>query len=297
MRSTFSTLNTQVRNTIETMNAQKLVAEYRGDLTSGFFETVIEQSKLIIKKDETKTPADVALYALGEVYVQYDFAGKDYGLSKYYFAKLIKNFPDSSLASEAKTFVSLFDTVAVKDREISILKAELVALSLAQKPEPPREAEMINPAASVAVNEAKQEAVNPEPLVVSQVAKQEAVSPASPPLITPNPEQESVKLAHQVSDNLDFSEAVKKNLLIMEQAGKNPPRDGALYNLGLIYAHIDNPAKDYKKSQNYFRELTRDFPDSPLAKEAQIWLGLFQIFEKMQQIDLEIEQQKKQLTR
>ena len=174
----------------------------------------------------------MALYALGEAYVHHDFEGKNYELSKYYFDKLIKNFPDSPLTSEAKTFVSLFETFAVKDMAIATLEEE----------------------------------------------------------------HESVSVGHKVVDDQNFEEAVKKNLLILEQAGKNPPRDGALYNLGLIYAHIDNPAKDYKKSQSYFQELTKDFPSSPLAEEARIWLGLFQIFEKMQQIDLEIEQQKKQLT-
>ena len=222
-----------VQNKVDTIKAQKLVAKYRGDLTSGFFETVIQQSKQVLKKNDTKTPADVALYALGEAYVHHDFEGKNYELSKYYFDKLIKNFPDSPLTSEAKTFVSLFETFAVKDMAIATLEEE----------------------------------------------------------------HESVSVGHKVVDNQNFEEAVKKNMLILDQADKSPPRDGALYNLGLIYAHMDNPAKDYKKSQSYFQELTKDFPNSPLAEEARIWLGLFQIFEKMQQIDLEIEQQKKQLTR
>jgi len=69
-----------------------------------------------------------------------------------------------------------------------------------------------------------------------------------------------------------------------------------LYNLGLIYAHGNNPAKDYGKSQNYFDLLTKQFPDSELAEEAQIWLGLFETIEKIQQIDIEIDQQRKQLT-
>jgi len=34
-----------------------------------------------------------------------------------------------------------------------------------------------------------------------------------------------------------------------------------------------------------------------LAEEGRIWLGLFQTIEKIQQIDVDIEQQKKQLTR
>jgi TolA-binding protein len=90
---------------------------------------------------------------------------------------------------------------------------------------------------------------------------------------------------------------VQENLQILEKAGKKKPADEALYNLGLIYAHIDNPAKDFKKSQTYFHLLIEQFPDSKLAEEGRIWLGLFETIEKIQQIDVDIEQQKKQLSR
>ncbi|MBW2471512.1 MAG: hypothetical protein JRE18_05485, partial [Deltaproteobacteria bacterium] len=95
----------------------------------------------------------------------------------------------------------------------------------------------------------------------------------------------------------NFEEAVKKNQQIVDEFGTNKPADEALYNLGLIYAHVDNPAKDYNKSKVYFHELSKQFPDSAFAEEARIWLGLFETIEKIQQIDIDIEQQKKQLTR
>jgi tetratricopeptide (TPR) repeat protein len=101
----------------------------------------------------------------------------------------------------------------------------------------------------------------------------------------------------KVVKNQNFEEAVQENLQILEKAGKKKPADEALYNLGLIYAHIDNPAKDFKKSQIYFHVLTEQFPDSEWTEEGRIWLGLFKTIEKMQQIDVDIEQQKKQLTR
>ena len=98
-------------------------------------------------------------------------------------------------------------------------------------------------------------------------------------------------------ENHKFEEAVQKNLLVVKKAGPKKPSDEALYNLGLIYADVDNPGKDYKKSQIYFHALLKQFPDSEYAEEARIWLGLFKTIEKMQMIDIEIEQQKKQLIR
>jgi len=103
--------------------------------------------------------------------------------------------------------------------------------------------------------------------------------------------------SHKVVENQNFTEALQRNMQILEEVGMKKPADEALYNIGLLYAHVDNPAKDYKKSQTYFEILTKQFPESDLAEEARIWLGLFDTIEKIQQIDVEIEQQKKQLTR
>ena len=215
------------------MRAHQQLEQYRGNMAVGFFETVIEQSKQILAESETEPPADIALYSLGEVYAHHDFEGRDYALSQYYFEKLIENFPDSPLTSEAKTYLSLFETIAAREKDVA-------------------------------------------------AAKQKSISVTKIP---------------KVVENQNFEEAVQRNLKILEEVGKKEPADQALYNLGLIYAHVDNPAKDYRKSQNYFHALNEQFPDSQFAEEARIWIGLFETIEKMQQIDIDIERQKKQLTR
>lgn len=226
-----------LQDKVAAIRAHQQLEEYRKNLAAGFFETVIVQCNQVIVKNETEPPADVALYALGEVYANQDYAGRDYTLSQYYFEKLIENFPASPLTSEAKTYISLFETIAAKEK-----------------------------AAAAATAAAEQK----------------------PPAV-PSP--------GRVIENQNFEEAVQKNLQILKAAGKKKPADEALYNLGLIYAHADNPAKDYNKSQTYFQTLIKQFPDSPLAEEARIWLGLFETLEKIQQIDIEIEQQKRELIR
>ena len=215
------------------MGMHQQLEQYRENLAAGFFETVIQQSQQVIAENKTEPPADVAFYSLGEVYAHHDYKGRDYALSQYYFEILIENFPDSQLASEAKTYISLFETIAAKEKEAA------------------------------------------------------AVEPKSVTVIRP----------HKLVENQNFEEAVQKNLQILDEIGKKKPADEALYNLGLIYAHIDNPAKDYNKSQSYFYALTQQFPESEFAEEGLIWLGLFEALEKIQQIDIDIEQQKKQITR
>ena len=230
-----------MQDRIAAIKTQQQLAQYRENLAAGSFETVIRQAKLVLAENETEPPADIALYALGEVYAQPDYEGRDYALSQHYFDKLIKNFPDSKLAPEAKSFIALFETIG------AIKKA-----AASEKKEKPA-------------------AVKEKPKAASRPGK--------------------------VIENHNFAEALQKNMQTLEQAGMKKPSDEALYNIGLIYAHVDNPAKDYKKSQTYFEVLTKQFPDSDYAEEARIWLGLFETIEKIQQIDVEIEQQKKQLTR
>jgi outer membrane protein assembly factor BamD (BamD/ComL family) len=231
--------------------------QYRTDMSSGYFGTIIEQCEKILAKDETKPPADIALYFLGEVYARPNFSGMDYGQSQYYFEKLIQNFPDSPLAAEAKTFVNLYKIIAVKEKVALTAKKKKAAVAAQKEKSPPR----------VIVVEKK-------------------VESPSPPLQEPR----------EIVKNKDFESATQKYLQVVNELGNNKPADEALYNLGLIYAHVDNPSKDYKKSKYYFTELIDKFPDSQYAEEARIWLGLFETLEKIQQIDIEIEQQKKQNT-
>jgi tetratricopeptide (TPR) repeat protein len=235
-----------VQDKLVEIRTHQQLEQYRGDLTAGLFESIIQQSKQVIEKNETEPPADVAFYSLGEVYAHHDFAGRDYTLSQYYFEKLIENFPDSHLTTEAKTYISLFENIATQEKATAVVEEKLSQTKI--------------------IAEKKKKSVPvPEP--------------------------------RKVVENHNFEEAVQENLQILEKAGKKKPADEALYNLGLIYAHIDNPAKDYKKSQKYFHVLIEQFPDSELAEEGRIWLGLFETIEKIQQIDVDIEQQKKQLSR
>ncbi len=59
-------------------------------------------------------------------------------------------------------------------------------------------------------------------------------------------------------------------------AGPDRSHDLALYDLGLLYAHYGNPKKDYKRSLLYFSRLTRDYPASPFAEEARIWISVLE---------------------
>ncbi|MGB3211990.1 MAG: hypothetical protein WBB19_14905 [Desulforhopalus sp.] len=237
---------TPVQKKIAEIKAHQQLEEYREKLADGFFETVIQEARQIVLENDTDTPADVALYALGEVYAHHDYADRDLRLSQYYFEKLSENFPDSPLTSEARVYINLFETIAAKEKaamdlEQDFLKRKRLELKMAQK------------------------------------------SPKSG--------------SRKIIKDQNFEEAIRKNLEILENTENVKSTDAALYRLGLLFAHHNNPDKDYKKSQIYFFLLTDQFPESEFSEEAQIWLSVFDTIDKMHQIDIEIDQQKKQLSR
>jgi tetratricopeptide (TPR) repeat protein len=95
----------------------------------------------------------------------------------------------------------------------------------------------------------------------------------------------------------DFEGAQRANQKVISLSPKSPPGDAALFGMGLIHIHYANPKKDYKRAQNFFSQLQQEFPRSPLAEEAKIWVGVLEAMEKALLIDIEIEEKKKELTR
>jgi hypothetical protein len=88
---------------------------------------------------------------------------------------------------------------------------------------------------------------------------------------------------------------MKENLDILSRPSKTRQGDAALMNLGLISAHYANPKKDYKKALGFFMRVDKEFPGSPFVEEAKIWVSVLQAFEKSKQVDLDIEEKKKEL--
>lgn len=95
----------------------------------------------------------------------------------------------------------------------------------------------------------------------------------------------------------DYSGALRENLMVLELPGKTPFKDEALFNSALIYAHYDNPQKDYNKSMIYFSQLIKEYPGSPLLQQAKIWLNVLNILEETKKMDIEIEKKNRELKR
>ena len=94
----------------------------------------------------------------------------------------------------------------------------------------------------------------------------------------------------------DYQESLRGNQKALSLLDKKAPGgDRALFTMGLMYVHYDNPERDYRKSMEYFTRLVEDYPKSELVEQAKIWVNILDIIEKEKQVDIELEQKKKDL--
>ncbi len=115
--------------------------------------------------------------------------------------------------------------------------------------------------------------------------------PSEPPL---PPEFAGLRRAAQLFDQGDYEGSLKENQWVLSRAGKNPPADQALFNMGLIYADAKNPKKDYENSLLFFGNILTDYPQSPLIEEAKIWIQVLRENEKLKEVIKEFREFQKQ---
>ena len=117
------------------------------------------------------------------------------------------------------------------------------------------------------------------------------------PVTGPPPEGISyLKLVQSLMRQGDFDGAFKESQQALAHSPKDPPGDDALYYMGLVYTHHGNPKKDYQKARGLFMRVIKEFPQSPRAEESNIWIGVLDSIEKAKQVDIQIEEKKKELT-
>jgi hypothetical protein len=95
----------------------------------------------------------------------------------------------------------------------------------------------------------------------------------------------------------EYGRSLEENKKALSLSGKKPPGDEALFNMGLIYSHYGYSQKDYEKSLGLFKRLVTEYPQSRLVEQAKIWIGVLEVIEKTKQVDIEIEEKKKELSR
>ena len=68
-----------------------------------------------------------------------------------------------------------------------------------------------------------------------------------------------------------YQVAMAKNLTVLNKF-PHSLADQALFQIGLIYAHPENPNQNYEKSFESFNEILDEFSESRLRPQAQLWV-------------------------
>ncbi|HSR11096.1 MAG TPA: hypothetical protein VLS90_06595 [Thermodesulfobacteriota bacterium] len=154
---------------------------------------------------------------------------------------------------------------------------------------PPPPAKPPEPPAPVQKPEPADAAARPEPVPEPQKAE------AENPLLS---------RARKSFEKGDYNGSQKENLKILSLSSKSAPKDQALFNLGLIYACVENPQRDLSRALFYFRKLLKDYPQSPLGGEAKTWAGVLEeseklayIIEELKKVDRNVDEKKREKAR
>ena len=131
--------------------------------------------------------------------------------------------------------------------------------------------------------------------------------PASPPPPEPVAEPKEIRelraadghlqTAQQLMAKGEYEGSLREVQKVLTLAKDNAPADAAVFYMGLVHAHPDNAKKDNKKAIGFFTRVVKSYPESPWAEQAKIWIGVLDGLEKLKQIDLEIEERKRDRTR
>ncbi|MGH7770620.1 MAG: hypothetical protein ACREQA_00100 [Candidatus Binatia bacterium] len=108
--------------------------------------------------------------------------------------------------------------------------------------------------------------------------------------------RESLLRAQKLLAQEDYEGSLKENQKVVSLSGDKPPGDQAIFNMGLMYTHNGNPKKDYRRALDFFRKLMEDYPQSPLIEQAKIWVGVLEAHEKLGQENEKLSQENEKLS-
>ena len=105
--------------------------------------------------------------------------------------------------------------------------------------------------------------------------------------------------AKKLMNEGDYEEALQESNEVL-RVYPHSMGDRALYIIGLLYVHPENPNRDYGLSLEYFESVIEEFPESPLQNETKIWIEVIQEIGTLQrdlvQANVNIEQNNKKIS-
>ncbi len=103
--------------------------------------------------------------------------------------------------------------------------------------------------------------------------------------------QDHLQRSEELLAQGDYEKALRENQEVLSMVGRTIPGDKALFNMGLIYAHYENPEKDYTKSREFFDRLITEYPRSTLVEQAKMWMDTLGCLENEKQASVALAKQ------
>jgi tetratricopeptide (TPR) repeat protein len=209
---------------------------------------------------------DEALFNMGLVYAHFGNPKRDYEKSLNLFLKLLNDYPKSHQVEQAKIWVG----VLLENLEATKKVGKLQEAMKSREERIETFKEMIKK---------KQ-----------QETKYEEYGEG----------RENLLRSQKFLAQGNYEGAVLENQKVLSRSDPRSPKDEALFNLGLIYAHSKNPQKDIEKSLGYFKRLINHYPKSSLVEQARTWVWILEeneelnfLIQKLKQVDIDIEEMKR----
>jgi len=253
-----------IKETRQPGEARQYLIQGQTLLAQGDYEGALIENQKVLSLSTHLSPKDEALFNMGLIFAHFGNPRKDYRKSLNFFMKIINDYPGSPLMEQAKVWVGVLQE---------------------------------NEKSSQIIEKSKQTIEQTKQMV----AKLEKLKRPEPVVEERGEAREHLLRGQKLLAQGDYEGSLTENKKVLTLSAHRPPEDEALFNTGLIYAHFDNPKKDYGKSLDYFKRMIKDYPKSPLSEQAKIWIGvlqenekLSQILEKSKQVDIEIEEMKRE---
>ena len=111
--------------------------------------------------------------------------------------------------------------------------------------------------------------------------------------------REALTQGHQLLARGDYDGSLNAFQNVIVIAKDQPPADAAIFHIGVVYAHPQNPRQDRRKAAGSFEDVLTRYPDSPFVEPAKAWIGaLNEIDATRQEIErtkLEVEKSKQEI--
>jgi len=255
-----------IRQTSLGKEAQECLLRGQKKLAEKNYDGALNEFQKALSLHPQKHLEEEALFHMGLIYAHFGNPKKDYKKSLDLFLKILNDYPEGHLTEQTKIWVGvLLENLKITKKLEKLVKAVKDREETKERFREPRKT--------------KQRELRSE-------KSEEA--------------QEHLLRSQKLLAQGNYEGAVVENQKVLSLPDPRCPKDEALFNLGLIYAHSRNPQRDFEKSLEYFKSLIKNYPRSSLVEQANIWLGILEendelnyIIQKLKQVDIDIEEMKR----